>query len=170
MKYALRNTYHVAIPVMLVLALLQTAVLPHFTLFKLSPQLPLLVALAWGMLRGVDEGIVWAFLGGLFMDLFSITPLGLTALGYIVAVAAVLWAQEAFPASRFILPVLLAALATIIYLVLNLLLLRLLGTLSNLQIVATVWPLIIINALLMLPIYWLLYGIDRVIRPRRLQL
>ena len=59
------STIYLAIPVMLVLAVVQTAVLPRFPIFGLVPLLPFLVALAWGLLRGMNEGIVWAFVGGL---------------------------------------------------------------------------------------------------------
>ncbi len=164
------SSIYIAIPVMLVLGVVQTAVLPHFSPFNLVPQLPLLVALTWGMLRTIDEGIVWAFIGGLMMDFFSITPLGVTALGYMVAVTAVLWAQEALPTSRLVLPLLLATLATAISLIFNLILLRLFGMISTFQVAATLWPLVLINAVIMLPVYWLIYGIDRMTHPRRIQL
>lgn len=165
----MKSSIYIAIPVMLALSVLQTAVLPYFSFLHLSPQLPLLVALAWGLLRGLDEGMLWAFVGGLCMDLFSISPIGLTALGYMAAVTAVLWLQQAFPPSHIIMPILLAALATAIYLIINLLFLRLFGFLSNLQVITTLWPLILLNAIAMLPIYWLLYGLDHLFRPRRLE-
>lgn len=166
----MRSSIYLAIPVMLVLTVMQTAVLPHIAIFNLSPQLPLLVALAWGLLRGIDEGMVWAFVGGLFLDLFSVTPLGLTAISYLGAVTAVLWVQELFPASRFILPILLAALATLIALIISLVLLRLFGIITNFQVAATLWPLVLLNAVVMLPLYWLMFGLDRTFRPRRIQL
>ncbi|HRQ38697.1 MAG TPA: rod shape-determining protein MreD [Chloroflexota bacterium] len=165
----MKASIYVAIPVMVALSLLQTAVLPYFSFLRLSPQLPLLVALAWGLLRGLDEGMIWAFIGGICMDLFSITPIGLTALGYMAAVTAVLWLQQAFPPSHIIMPMLLAALATAIYLIINLLSLRLFGFISTLQAVTSLWPLILLNAVAMLPIYWLLYGLDRLLRPRNLE-
>lgn len=40
----------------------------------------LLVVLAWTVVRGVDEGLVWGFIGGLIVDLLSSGPLGTTAL------------------------------------------------------------------------------------------
>ncbi len=165
----MKASIYVAIPVMLGLSLLQTAVLPHFSFFHLSPQLPLLVALAWGMLRGMDEGIIWAFIGGICMDLFSITPIGLTALGYVVAVTAVLWLQQALPPGHIILPLLLAAVATAIYLIINILFLRLFNLIANLQVMTTLWPLILLNTATMLPIYWLFYGLDRLFQSRTLK-
>jgi len=40
----------------------------------------LLVVLAWAVVRGVDEGLMWGFVGGLIVDLLSGGPLGATAL------------------------------------------------------------------------------------------
>jgi rod shape-determining protein MreD len=40
----------------------------------------LLFVLLWAVVRGVDEGAVWGFIGGLIVDLLSGGPLGVTAL------------------------------------------------------------------------------------------
>jgi len=164
------SSLYLAIPVMAVLAILQTAVWPYFTIFGLAPQLPLLVALSWGLLRGINEGIIWGFIGGLLLDLFSISPLGLTALSYMVAIAAVLWIQQAIPIGRFVLPLLLATLATIIYLIVNLIFLRLLGILSDFDTAVALFPLVLLNAIAMLPVYWLLVGLERATSPHRVEL
>jgi rod shape-determining protein MreD len=164
------SSIYVAIPLMAILAIGQTAVLPRFPILGQLPPLPLLVALAWGLLRGIDEGIIWAFIAGFFVDIFSIGPMGVTSLTYIVAVTAVLWIQQAFPTSRVFLPILLAGLVTIIQLILYLFILRLLGVLSTFQVEPSLLLTILINAILILPIYWLLFMIDRRIRPRRVQI
>lgn len=163
------SSIYIAIPLMMVLSLLQTAVMPYFTIADLSPQLPLLVALAWGYLHSVDEGVQWAFVGGLAIDLFSMTPLGVTAISYLLAVTAVVWIQKEFPPSHFLLPAVLAAVATIIFLLCDLILLRLFGILSNFQAVTTLWPLILLNTAVALPVYWLTYGFYRLARLRRRQ-
>ena len=85
----MRATVYVAIPLMLLLAVLQTAVLPRFPILGLTPLLPLLVVISWTLLHGLEEGLVWGFTAGLAMDLFSIGPLGATALAYMTAVLAV---------------------------------------------------------------------------------
>jgi len=46
----------------------------------------LLVVLAWAVIRGVEEGLVWGFIGGLIVDLLSGGPLGATILA-LLAVA-----------------------------------------------------------------------------------
>jgi rod shape-determining protein MreD len=45
----------------------------------------LLVVLAWSLVRSVDEGLVWAFVGGLIVDLLSGGPLAGTALALLGA-------------------------------------------------------------------------------------
>ena len=49
-------------------------------LWGARPDLVVLVVLVWAVVRGVDEGLVWGFIGGLIVDLLSGGPLGATAL------------------------------------------------------------------------------------------
>lgn len=160
------TSFFLAIPVMLLLSVVQTAVLPHFPILGLTPQLPFLVALSWGLLRGVNKGIIWAFIGGLCLDLFSIGPMGATALAFMLAILAVTWIENAMPTNRFFLPILMAALATVIYLFIYLLLLRLLGHQTNIQAVTELAPVVLLHGVLVLPIYWLMHALDRAFRPR----
>jgi rod shape-determining protein MreD len=46
----------------------------------------LLIVLAWAVVRGLDEGLVWGFVGGLIIDLLSGGPLGANILA-LLAVA-----------------------------------------------------------------------------------
>ncbi len=56
----------------------------------------LLVVLAWAVVRGVDEGLMWGFIGGLIVDLLSGGPLGATALALLaVALAGRPWGRGA---------------------------------------------------------------------------
>ncbi len=164
------SSIYLAVPVMLVLTVAQTAVLPRFPIVGLIPQLPFLVALSWGLLRGVNEGIVWAFIGGLCLDLFSVGPLGVTALAYMLAILAVIWIENAMPANRFFLPIIMAALATLIYLFIYLFLLQLLGHQISMQVVTGISSTVILHGALILPIFWLMYYLDQTFRPRPVKL
>lgn len=164
------TSIYLAIPVMVVLGVVETAVLPHFPIFGSTPQLALLVALAWGLLYGIEEGSVWAFFAGIFTDIYSITPMGISSVAFMVGITAVLWAKQALPTSRVLIPLALAALVTTISFIIDVVLLRLFGTITNFQSVNALPVTILINVLTILPIYWLLYIIDRTIRPRRVQM
>jgi rod shape-determining protein MreD len=121
------SSIYVAMPLMIVLAIIQTAVLPLFPSMALMPQVPLLVILSRGLLRGVNDGVLWAFVAGISLDLFSASPLGLTSLALMAAILIVIWIGRVLPPNRLLLPTLLCGLATIIWQLLYLLLLRLFG-------------------------------------------
>lgn len=164
------TSIYLAIPIMLLLAVAQTAILPRFPIWGVTPQLPLLVALAWGLLHHSDEGIMWAFVAGLLLDLFSIVPLGVTAFAFVVAVFVSTSFTQAFPSSRFILPLLVGILATLIYLLLYFLLLRFVGHPIEWQTAASWLSLAVLHGILILPIYWLMYWLERTFRPRRVEI
>jgi rod shape-determining protein MreD len=111
---------------MALLAILQATILPHLPLFGVAPQLWLLVSVAMALLFGLQAGLVWAFFAGLFIDLWSVAPLGVTSLALMASVALVVAIQRLFPHSRIILPLALTALATAVFWAVELLLLRLL--------------------------------------------
>lgn len=165
----MRSSIYVAIPLLLFLAVLQTAVLPHFPILGLLPLLPFLVALSWTMLHGLKEGLAWAFIAGMWLDLFSIGPQGATALAFMAAVFVVDSALQLLPESRFFMPVALAALGSLVYLLVYLPFIRLLGFGGSLATAVDLLPLILLNAGFMLPVYWLAYSADRIVRPRRVE-
>ncbi len=166
----MRSSTFIAIPVMILLAIGQTAVLSRLPLPGPAPQLPFLTALAWGLLHDRREGMVWAFTAGFFMDILSISPMGLTALVYLVAITAALLVQEMFPASRVIMPLLLTPLATVIAILLYLLGLRLLGAITGFQTAGILPAYVIVNTIAMLPVYWAMYSLQRTLHPRRVHL
>jgi len=163
------SSIYAAIPLMALLAVMQTAVLARFPMLGVVPLLPFLVALLWGLLNGIEEGAVWAFTAGFFLDLFSISPLGLLALSMMTAVIAATWIQEALPTSRVLLPPLLIILATVIQYLGYLLLLRLWGNSNSLQALVNLTNIIVLHLLLSPPIYGLFYWITRLMRPRTVQ-
>ena len=162
-------SFYIAIPLMAVLAVLQTAVLPHFPIAGVEPQLMFLVALSWGLLRGLEEGVVWAFIAGLWADLFSMAPLGLSSLAFMAAVAAPVVLQQVMPPRRLLIASLMAGLGTIIYLVLSLIILGLLGHGLTASGLAELLPLIVLHMALVLPIFLLLQWLVRITRPRRVE-
>jgi rod shape-determining protein MreD len=162
-------TIYLAAPIMLLLAVVQSAILPHFPILGYVPQLLFLVALAWGSLRGVNEGLLWGFVAGFCQDLFSTTPMGLTSLAFTLAIFAVIMATQIFPSNRFFLPILQAAVATLIFLLLYLFLLRVTGYGVGLATIVAFLPLILLHGVLILPVYWLLNGLIYAVQPRRIQ-
>lgn len=163
------STYF-AIPIMVILAIIQTAALPRFPILGVVPSLPFLVALAWGLLRGVNEGVIWAFIAGFFLDLFTVVPAGGLALTYMIAVFLAVQINELLPVNRLAIPMILAALATIIQWLLYAIYLRLFGYNAFLSFSISFWPLIVLQTILIVPIYWLFYLIQRAIWPKPVEI
>lgn len=163
------NHIYIAIPVMAVLAIIQSSILPGFPILGVSPQLLFLVALTWGMLRGVEEGVIWAFIAGLFVDLFSLAPMGISALAFMAAVGLPLLLQRILPPRRLLVAALLAALGTLIYLAVYAVVLRVFGRGISPSGLVDILPLVAIHAVLILPIYLLLAAVIRATQPRRVE-
>lgn len=68
----------------LLAALLETSVLPELTIGGLKPDLLLVMAVVVAMVIGFEDGLVWAFVGGLLVDALSGRPLGATALALLL--------------------------------------------------------------------------------------
>lgn len=71
-----------------VAALIQATVLPFSTEGGGGLDLVLVIAVVWTMALGLEGGLVWAFLGGLVIDVLLMRPLGLTAFIDLLAVGA----------------------------------------------------------------------------------
>lgn len=71
-----------------VAALVQATVLPFAAEGGGGLDLVLVIAVVWTMALGLEGGLVWAFLGGLLIDVLLMRPLGLTAFIDLLAVGA----------------------------------------------------------------------------------
>jgi rod shape-determining protein MreD len=164
------NHIYVSIPVMALLGVLQASILARFPVAGVAPQLLFVVALGWGLVRGLEEGLVWAFVAGVFSDLFSIGPMGLSSLAFMVGVGGPLLLREALPPRRLLVATLLAALGTLLYLFVYVLVLRLFGRSVSLTGFAGLLPLMLFHAVLIAPVFVLLNTINRVLKPRRVEM
>ena len=151
------------------LTIVQTVILPRFSPFEVDPSLPFLVALAWGLLSNVEEGVVWAFIGGLFMDIFTIAPAGGLSLSYMAAVLSAVMISELLPPNRLLIPIVSAVVATALQQFLYLLYLRIFGIGVQASLLTFV-QVIVVQAILIIPIYWLISLIKRLLRPRPVQI
>lgn len=160
--------YYLSLPIMALLMVIQSAILPRFPIFVMVPQLELLAALAWGLLRGPNEGVVWAFVGGVLFDLFSTGPMGATPLALMIAVLAVSFVQANLPPNRFLWPIFLGGLGALIYLLVYYGVARLSGKspagFTNLV------SIILLHAVFMIPIYWALAAFSNILNPRRIEM
>jgi rod shape-determining protein MreD len=67
-------------------ALMEVTVASRIHLADAQPQIVLVIAILLTLVIGFEEGMVWAFVGGLFVDLLRFLPLGSTVFGLLVVV------------------------------------------------------------------------------------
>jgi rod shape-determining protein MreD len=160
------GTLLLSVPLMLLLAVWQTAVGPHFVVWGIEPQLVLLTAVSWGLLHGPEEGAAWGLVGGLWLDLFSAGPFGLSAVAMVLVCGSTAVVQHYLPPSRFILPPLMGALGTILYFTIQILLLSLTGWNITFDLASQLPPLALAQGIIIIPIYWLLYALHQRLYPQ----
>ncbi len=74
---------------LLVFALAQGPIVEALFPLDVTPNLVLVLVTLWAGYHGVREGMVWAFAGGILLDLLLFAPLGAHALAMMVVVLAI---------------------------------------------------------------------------------
>jgi rod shape-determining protein MreD len=153
--------------VMIFLAIIETSLLPEALGPLPRPNLVLVVSSTWAAMRG-DEGLIWAFFGGVMLDVMSGAPFGTYTAGLVLGniVAMVI--------DRVSIPVQLlrvmnwVAVTSVVSQTVGLLVLGLLSRPFDIQIgVSTViLPSLIINAVLAIPTYAILNQVQARLRER----
>lgn len=154
---------------MITLTVLQATLFARFPILDVPLQPALVVVLVWGLLRGPYEGLLWAFMAGVLLDIFSITPTGATALSLMAATLLIIYVQHVLPENRYLFPVLLTGLGLTAHLLLYTGLLWAARFGFNDRALTLLPVATLIHALLAIPIYWLLYYADRLLYPRRIE-
>jgi len=67
-------------------ALMEVTVASRIHLADAQPQIVFVIAILLTLIIGFEEGMTWAFVGGLFVDLLTLRPLGSTVFGLLVVV------------------------------------------------------------------------------------
>lgn len=149
-------TIYLVVPILAVVAILQTTLVPNLTIWGVFANLPLLIVVCWGLLRGPREGALWGFIAGLMVDLLSGAPFGAATLSLIVVgFLAGLGEATVFRAS-IVLPMVVMFLATVVYDLLFLLIVQISG--QPVALLDSIWRLVLPSALLnaaLTPIFFL---------------
>lgn len=143
--------------------MLQSTLVPHLAVGSVRFDLMLLVVVSWSLRRGLQEGMVWAFCGGMALDLFSGVPLGSTALVFMIVAGVVALARASLFRSRVALPWIMAAVATLMYYGLFLIVMGLMGRPfeTGTILLRQALPALVYNVVLMTLVYSFLTWLDR---------
>jgi len=79
---------YIGIPLMMLAAVVQSVWLEDIHVLGGRPDLVLLITVTWAIIRGLNEGVLWGFIGGLFCDTlsggaFGLWTVSLTAVGFL---------------------------------------------------------------------------------------
>ena len=142
-------------------AILQASLAPHMAIIGVKPNFVLPLVVAWSVVRGSSEGVVWGFVGGLLLDLLSGGPVGISALTLTLVGFATNLGENAVFKSSLVLPLLTVFVASLFNDAGQILLLQALGwQLDWTRAMAQVaLPTAILNAVVMpfvyVPLHWL---------------
>ena len=79
---------YLGLPILIIAATLQVSFAPQIRILGGEPDLTFLVVLSWAMNARLDEGVVWAFVGGITSDLLTSAPTGTSVIGMLLIVFA----------------------------------------------------------------------------------
>jgi rod shape-determining protein MreD len=154
---------------LVIAALLQTALLPRWQLLAVTPGLVLVLLLGWSAYRGVPEALAWVLVAGFLLDVLGLDRIGVNALALLPVALLGGLARGRFFHSALVYPMFLAMVATFVYVGTLLSLRGLLGEGGDAaQVLGRVTLLqALLNALLVPPVFGFLGWLQR-LEPERI--
>ncbi|HEX9797071.1 MAG TPA: rod shape-determining protein MreD [Anaerolineales bacterium] len=145
--------YLIGIPLLALLAVLQTTVLGRFRLLDGAPDLILLASVAWALTGRSQQAMALALIGGLLLDTLSGYPLGVSSIMLVLVAYLVSLSEVRFWEAHFLMPLAAVLLGSVVYYVGNLGVLAALGRSPDLGLALTrvILPGTFLNLVLALP-------------------
>ena len=150
--------------------LLQVTLAPFVKINGVHPDLVLILVIGWVILRGVGEGLVWALIGGVSLDLVSSGPFGVFTLTMLLVALAASVSHGRVFGSSIVLPLSLTFPLSLLFNGLALFFLALLGrpVVWTEAFVYVLVPVAIFDTVLMVLVFPLLYLLNRALNPQPL--
>jgi rod shape-determining protein MreD len=158
--------YYLTLPLLLLVALVEAAVMPMFRIGGLQPNLMLVLLVAWLMVRGDGEAFVLIPIAGVFLGLVDGAPMG-TALLALAPVAVLHEVRGAHLAeSGLVLTVAFTVVMTLVYHTVYLLVFTVEGTAGawDAALLRVAVPICLLNVVLLLPVYALMSAASQNLR------
>ncbi len=98
-----------------VAALLESSIVPYLRLGDAQPHLVFILAVIVTVVWGFDRGLVWAFVGGLLLDVLTERPLGVSAFALLLCVGGTAALGRVLSRARPLLPIAATLLLSLVY-------------------------------------------------------
>ena len=143
---------------MFLAAVSQATVLPYLKVLGLRIDLVMILVVCWILIKDVDDGVVWAILGGIFLDLMSLAPFGTYIFALVPVVALAGFFKVLIPAYHSLLPFAVIPVASILYNLTANLVLVIFGAPGEwpATVALVVLPAILVDSVAGLLIFWLI--------------
>jgi rod shape-determining protein MreD len=105
----------IAAALAVVAALAEFTVVPYLKVGDAIPHLPLVFGVIWVIAGGLEAGLVWAFVGGIALDILGQRPLGSSAFALLVAIGIASLIGGALGRVKVIAPIPATAIASPVY-------------------------------------------------------
>jgi rod shape-determining protein MreD len=103
------------LPLIAAACLLQTTAATRIKIYGVKPDLVLLLVVCGTLVYGSRVGLVWAFLGGLGLDIFSGGPMGSSSLALMAAALAVSFGHRTLSRFNVLVPIVAIVAGTLAY-------------------------------------------------------
>jgi len=157
-----------SIPILAIAAALQAGFVFQIRLLGGGPDLVFLLVIAWSINSEIEEAVVWAFVGGICVDLLSAAPTGASVFGLLIMVFAVSGIGRQVYRIGIIVMAGLVLVGTIIHQIMFMIIITLAGYkvvwLTDLAYIVA--PTALYNLLLIWPTYWFVRRLQRRVRGR----
>jgi rod shape-determining protein MreD len=168
----------ISVPILALAAALQASVVPQFSIFGGRPDLVFLLTIAWALNSSLEEGVIWAFAGGILKDLLSAAPTGTSVVGLVILVFGVHFVRQQIYRVSFISLVWITLLGSLFQQIVVLIILFLTGfqpaflSSQGLDPITTdltyvIFPTMVYNLALMFPVYWLVRRIQKRVQRKK---
>ena len=161
----------ISIPILIVLAILQTAILSQLQILRGTSDLILIIIIAWALQKRVQTAWQWGIIGGLITSIFSALPFGVAIAGYLVSIGIALLIRRRIWQVPILAMFVSVFLGTLITHLIDLVALNLVGNpmpwLEALNLITL--PSLLVNLLLAIPAYALMADLARWIYPDELE-
>lgn len=156
---------YLGLPVLLIAAALQVSFMPQIRILGGEPDLTFLIVLSWAVHARLEEGVVWAFVGGISRDLLTAAPTGTSVIGMLILIFGIERLRRQVFGIGLVTLISLVVGGTILQEVIYMLIIGLAGyQIRPLETFSyTILPTTAYNLVFIWPIYWF---VQRVLRPQ----
>ncbi|MCU0498437.1 MAG: rod shape-determining protein MreD [Anaerolineae bacterium] len=151
------------IPLLILAAVLQGTLIPVLVGSNGNPNLVFLMVISWAVHGTLRQNVIWAFVGGITLDLLSILPIGTTVIPLMILAIFLYEVGDRFAGFGLLVMIGIALFGTIFYQITLLLLITLLGyRVSWLpELTSILIPTVFYNVILIVPIYGFVRRLQR---------